>query len=152
MILDTLANAAQYFGIHPGLDMALKAAGVYTPDNYPTESLHLGDGAVTLNFCRYETSPLSGAKMEAHRRNIDVMIMVDGEETIYVKPVDQLSNVTRPYCADDDALLADLDQDMTPVRLKAGSFVVLFPQDAHCPGRCVEEPKAVKKIIAKVLV
>ena len=46
--------------------------------------------------------------------------------------------------------LAETDPDATAVRLEAGSFIVLFPQDAHCPGRCVEESTTVKKIIGKV--
>jgi hypothetical protein len=48
------------------------------------------------------------------------------------------------------ALLADFDTDATPVRLEAGSFVVLFPQDAHSPACHVDGPVNVKKIIGKV--
>ena len=51
-----------------------------------------------------------------------------------------------------DALLAELDADATPVRLTAGSFIVLMPQDAHAPACWIGEAKGVKKIIGKVRV
>ena len=79
------------------------------------------------------------------------MYMVEGEETIYVKPSSQLSNITSAYDANGDYLLADFDQDATPVHLTAGSFIILLPQDAHAPGCWVDSPKDVKKIVGKVL-
>ena len=51
-----------------------------------------------------------------------------------------------------EALLAELDADTTAVRLQAGCFVILFPQDAHAPACAVDAPKNVKKIIGKVKV
>ena len=80
------------------------------------------------------------------------MYMVEGEETIYVKPTSQLSNITMEYDPAGDALLAAMDADATPVRLTAGSFIVLMPQDAHAPACWVGEAKGVKKIIGKVRV
>ena len=88
---------------------------------------------------------------EAHQQFIDVMIMVDGEETIYVKNTDKLSHVYQEYKPEVEALLADFDTDATPVVMKPGYFCVLMPQDAHSPG-CdpVSGPCEVKKFIGKV--
>ena len=49
-----------------------------------------------------------------------------------------------------EALLAETDEDATAVRLEAGSFIVLFPQDAHAPACYADGMKHVKKIIGKV--
>ena len=100
----------------------------------------------------YTTNDPAEAIFEAHRAYIDVMYMVEGEETIYVKPTSQLSKITKEYDPAGDALLADMDADATPVRLTAGSFIVLMPQDAHAPACWVDEAKGVKKIIGKVRV
>ena len=41
MILDTIANASVYEGLHAGIDMALKAVASYTPENYETGKVEL---------------------------------------------------------------------------------------------------------------
>lgn len=150
MILDTLANAAQYKGIHAGIDQVLEAAKAYTPENYPSGRVVLDGDNVYMNMAAYETHPTDKAVFEAHKQYVDVMVMVEGTETIYVKATDKLSNVYLPYTPEKEALLADFDKDATPVRLEAGSFVILFPQDAHSPGCHAEGAVNVKKIIGKV--
>lgn len=150
MILDTIHNAASYAGLHAGIDLALKAVAAYTPDNYETGRIEIDGDKVFLNRNAYATADPANAIFEAHRDYIDVMYMVEGEETIYVKPTSQLSNITKEYDPAGDALLADFDQDATPVHLTAGSFVILMPQDAHAPGCRYGESKNVKKIVGKV--
>lgn len=152
MVLDTMKHAAAYAGLHAGVDMALKAMAAYTPENYETGKVELDGDKVFLLRNAYTTHDSAEAKMEAHRAYIDVMYMVEGEETIYVKPTDGLRSITMQYTPEQDALLAELDGDVTAVRLSAGSFIVLLPQDAHAPGCMVDCPKTVKKIIAKVRV
>ena len=152
MILDTIANASVYEGLHAGIDMALKAVAAYTPENYETGKVELDGDKVFLLRNAYTTNDPANAIFEAHRAYIDVMYMVEGEETIYVKPTSQLSNITKEYDPAGDALLADMDADATPVRLTAGSFIVLMPQDAHAPACWVDSAKNVKKIIGKVRV
>ena len=150
MILDTIENAASYAGLHVGIDMALKAVAAYTPENYETGRIEIDGDKVFLNRNAYTTADPANAKFEAHRAYADVMYMVEGEETIYVKPVSQLSNITAQYNPDGDYLLADFDADATPVHLTAGSFVILLPQDAHAPNCWYGEAKNVKKIVGKV--
>lgn len=152
MILDTIQNASAYEGLHAGIDMALKAVAAYTPENYETGRIEIDGDKVFLNRFAYDTGDPANAKFEAHRAYIDVMYMVEGEETIYVKPTSQLSNITMEYDPAGDALLAAFDADATPVHLTAGSFIVLMPQDAHAPGYWYGESKGVKKIVGKVRV
>ena len=150
MILDTINNASAYAGLHAGIDMALKAAAAYTPENYETGRIELDGDKVFLNRFAYDTNDPANAKFEAHRAYIDVMYMVEGEETIYVKPTDKLSNITMAYDPAGDALLADFDQDATAVHMTPGTFIILMPQDAHAPGCWYEGAKGVKKIVGKV--
>lgn len=151
MILDTIDNASIYYGLHKGIEMALKAEASYTPENYETGVIELDGKNVFLVRDAYATYDPAIAKYEAHRKYIDVMYMVEGEETIYVKPTSQLSQITKEYDPEIEALLAVFDPDGTPVHLTAGSFVILMPQDAHAPGCWVDGAKNVKKIIGKVM-
>lgn len=150
MIFDTIENAKTYKGLNARVDRALEEVQKYTAENFPAERAVLDGDNLFLNFASYETHPADKALAEAHRQYLDVMYMVEGEEIIYVKPTDKLQNITKEYDPAIEALLGDLDEDATPVRLQEGSFVVLFPQDAHSPACCVDAPATVKKIIGKV--
>ena len=150
MIFDSLANAKQYAGLNAKIDKLLEEVKKYTPDNYPEGVLELDGKDLYMIFANYETHDRKDAILEAHKQYIDVMYMVEGEETIYVKQTNDIKNITKEYDAEIDALLGDLDDDVVPVRLKKGEFVVLFPQDAHSPACVVDTPINVKKIIGKV--
>ena len=150
MILDTFENAKFYKGIHPGIDKVLEEVIKITPENFPKEKVILDGDNVFMNPGEYETSPVEKASFEAHRLYIDVMCMIEGEETIYTKNTAQLKEITKEYNPQWEALLAKLDPDNTPVLLKAGSFCILFPQDAHAPNCWYGESKNVKKIVGKV--
>ena len=150
MILDQIKNASCYAGILPGVTRALEEMGKYTPDNYPGGRVELDGDNLFLLLNTYETHSPDGVLCEAHQKYIDVMYMIEGEEIIYVKPTNRLCEVTKAYDPAIDALLAQADADATPVRLSAGSFIVLFPQDAHAPGCYDMAPQTVKKIIGKV--
>ena len=150
MILDQIKNASFYKGVLPGITAALEKAATYTPDNYPGGRVDVDGDKLFLLLNEYETHSPEGAFLEAHQQYIDVMYMVEGEEIIFVKPTDRLCAITKPYDREGDYLLAELDRDATPIRLCAGQFIVLFPQDAHAPGCYNQTPEAVKKIVAKV--
>lgn len=152
MILDLLENAKQYAGIHPGVDRALEEMKRFTPENYGDGRVEVDGNNVFLLLNNYETHPKSESMAEAHRKYIDVMYMVEGAETIYVKNVNKLKNITCEYTEENEALLADTDEDATAVRLEKGYFVVLFPQDAHSPACDADGKRSVKKIIGKVKV
>ena len=150
MIFDQMKNASCYKGILPAVTTALEKMTAYTPDNYPGGKVEIDGDNLFLLLNSYETHDPNSAQFEAHQKYIDVMYMVEGEEIIYVKPTDSLQVITKEYDPAIDALLAKLDNDATPVRLTAGTFVVLFPQDAHAPACFDTAPQTVKKIIGKV--
>lgn len=152
MIFDSLKNAKQYAALNERINKVFEAAKNYTSDNFVKGRVNIDGDTIYMNFAEYETKNKADAIAEAHKKYIDVMCMIEGTETIYVKNTEKLSNITSEYTEENEALLADLDDDMTPVRLEAGSFVILFPQDAHAPGCVADNSQKVKKIIGKVLI
>ena len=101
-----------------------------------------------INVMSIETSPETGA-MEAHRAYIDVQMLFDGQETIFCADTDTLT-VVKPYNPDIDAAFYALSSDAQPVSYRTGEAVVLFPRDAHLPGRATEKPMTVKKAVLKL--
>ena len=150
MIYDNLKNLASYCFTEPGIAQVLEAAKAYTPENFPSSRVILDGDNVFMNMPAYETHGLEKASMEAHVKYVDVMVMIDGRETIYVKNTDRLQDVYSPYEDGRDALLARVDEDVMAIHMQPGDFLVLLPQDAHAPGCHLGDPCKVKKIIGKV--
>ena len=150
MILDKLENVARYAAINEGIVKAVEAVKALRADTYQRGRADVDGDNVYLNCAEYDTHEKVGALTEAHRAYLDVMVMIEGCETVYIKRTDALANVTQPYDASIDALLADTDEDVTAVRLVKGDFLLLFPDDAHAPGCHADAPCHVKKVIGKV--
>lgn len=150
MIYGTLDQSARYTGMLPGIDRILNEAERFTPHDEFGRTVQLDGENIYMILAEYDTHEKAKGYMEAHRAYIDVMCMISGEETIYMKPAQRLRHVTQPYNAQKDALLAEIDDDCSAIRLQAGDFIILFPEDAHAPGCRTEMPSHVKKIIGKV--
>lgn len=152
MILDKLENAGQYDGLHKGVDMLLKKMATLDPETYQPVREELDGKQVFMFGTAYATKDPSAVRMEAHRAYVDVMYMLKGAKTVYVKPVDQLTDIAAQYDPEKDCLLAAPQGGATAVRLEAGSFLVLFPQDAHAPACHCDGDGTVLKIIGKAQV
>ncbi len=130
--------------------MLLEAAKTITPENFPDGPIILDGNNVYMNMAQYETHTIDQAQIEAHRKYIDVFVMVEGSEIVYVKNVNCLTKITKPYDPTIDALLAECDEDNSAIRMFPGTFLILFPEDSHAPGCNVDGTQKVKKIIGKV--
>lgn len=98
----------------------------------------------------YETRPLETAVLEAHRKYVDVQVLLSGEEYIDWFPLKGLT-VETPYDPEKDVGFFHRPGD-APVRTKLtpGLFVALFPDDAHSPQLMVAGPEPVKKTVVKI--
>ena len=95
----------------------------------------------------YETKNDSDAKLEAHKKYIDVQYIISGEELIGITP---LINQTpcKEYDAEHDYAL--YDDTCSFVKITAQQFAILFPEDLHKPGIKISNPSKVKKVVIKV--
>lgn len=150
MIVDSIKNAHLYRGLNPGIDKVLEVAAGLTAEGFEKGRQEIDGSNLFINYVSYETRAKDISSCEAHKLYIDVMYMVEGNETIYVKPTHKLTNITKEYNPDIEALIADIDDDVTEVRLNEGMFCVLFPDDSHAPACIADKAMTVKKIIGKV--
>ena len=151
MILDTLANAAQYESLNSRFAKAF--AFLRTVDGTQELGRHDLDGDDCFALVQtYETKPMEKAKFEAHRRYIDVQFIHSGRETILWAPLTSMQEETMAYSEEKEAALWKLVPDVTPLHMSAGHFAILYPQDAHAP--CIEWEKSeqVFKVVVKVAV
>lgn len=88
------------------------------------------------------------ADMEAHDVYVDVQCLIAGEERIYYKNREGLT-VTKPMdAAKDVGFFAYSPSEY--VDYKAGECVVLYPEEAHLPGRAINAPVIAKKAVMKL--
>ena len=130
-----------------GYDFLMKAlANGVENGKYP-----LGEG-VSAAVSEYESKTLEAAKFEAHRRFIDVQIILSGEEIIGVMPTEKmkLGDCIGEYNEDKDVEFYRNCGEYESHVLRAGDFLILYPEDGHMPGLRVSGPVTVKKIVLKV--
>ena len=97
---------------------------------------------------RYVTDP-DKTISEAHKKYIDIQFMVDGEEIIGVAPIscEKTETEAKPQ---NDVWFYECKTE--PLTLIKNSFMVLYPNDLHCPGVAVDGAKACHKVVVKVKV
>ncbi len=148
LIADTLRNSARYRSLGDRISSALS---LLVENDFETMELgkHEVD-SVSLFYSvqSYTTKPRGQGAWESHRKYIDVQYIVEGIERIGWAPISVLS-VIKPYDAEIDASLYEGDGDFIVAR--QGTFLVLWPEDAHMPGIAVTDPRQVRKVVVKVL-
>ena len=150
MILTTISDLMRYESLNPLFPKAFFALKALSEQDF-VKGRHDVDGDhIYVNAAEYDTKPADVSCMEHHKRYIDVMWMVSGEETIGVCPVSALTEFTKPYTEEIEAALAKLPAVYTEVKIGAGHVVILFPEDAHAPAMQTDGVSHVQKLIAKV--
>lgn len=146
MIYAKLADASAYRGIHPRLDRVLE---LLTPEylaTVGTERQELEGEALFVTRFDVQSSTDEARLFEYHRRYLDVFTVVGGCERVDVTAPEALS--VSAHSGDYWGGSGEAEQS---VYLAPGSFLVLFPGDAHRPGMAVDEPGPVSRIVFKIL-
>ena len=97
----------------------------------------------------YETKDFDLTKFENHHENIDIHLIVKGNECIGLKNVSDLVPETA-YDENNDFQLFK-GEPVEQVVLRAGEFLLLFPGEAHVTGgKAGKNSSAVEKLVYKV--
>ena len=102
-----------------------------------------------VNIVEYTTKNADERFWEAHKKYLDVHLMLNGEEQI---DLNFLSNMdVKEFVEVDDFVPMDGEKNSSVV-LRNGDFLICYPQDGHRTAVKVSEPKTIKKAIFKVLI
>ncbi|MFN5673957.1 MAG: YhcH/YjgK/YiaL family protein [Bacteroidota bacterium] len=144
MIYDSITNAGLYSGLHPDFDSVFTELKCIGADQIPAPRKDLRGEDVYLLF--FEIRGVGDAKLEHHRRYIDIHYVVEGVDHIGIRATHSCEQlVSSKLDKDDYALYADKADFLLPVR--AGFFAVFFPDDAHAP---LMGTTMFKKVVAKI--
>jgi len=90
-------------------------------------------------------------RFEAHRRYVDIQLVVRGQEAIGLAPAAALTTV-EPYDAAKDIAFFAVPPESATLPLRAGDFAVFTPADAHRPSLHLDGPHVSRKAVVKVSV
>ena len=146
MILAKNREAAAYRGLHPRLDRALGCLNDEFLASVGTETMRIEGDALYVTRFDYETLPLDETFFEAHRRYLDIHVMLRGSERVDIAHPDGLTLFE--HKDDFYGYRGEAEQSLV---LRPGDFLVVFPGDAHRIKIAAGEPEPVSKAVFKIL-
>ncbi len=149
MVTDRLVNAGLYRSLSPRIAAALDYVSLSDFSKMPDGRHDVDQDRVFALVQRYNSKPLAEGRWEAHRKYIDLQVVLSGVEQIGYVSIDQLS--AEPYDAERDLMwLAGTTGQW--ITVPAGHFMLLWPGDAHMPSIAAGPPQPVMKVVVKVAV
>jgi len=146
MIIDRIANAQLYEHLSPRIKRAFDYLRRTDLASLSPGRHDIDGDSLYLMLSRYETKSKPQGAWEAHRRYIDLQVVVQGTEQIGYSHMSRLA--PGAYEADRDFVPLAGDGDF--LTLTAGAFMLLFPEDGHMPGIAVGAPSSVMKAVFKI--
>lgn len=147
MVIDTIANAAKYFSVHPLFKKAFDYINTTDLVNAPDGKSEIAEGLKAIfSKAPGKTKETSLAKFECHNKNIDIQLCIRGVETIGWKPREKCTTENGGYNEEKDVQLYNESPDIF-FQLTDGQFAIFFPDDVHAP---MIGEKEIKKLVIKV--
>ena len=144
MIFDTIENVKNYKGLGR-VFTALEFLANTDFSALPLGKKELDGDNMYYVMQEYETSP--DREVEGHYKYIDVQAVLCGEEIIGVAPISSPKTVKKDSPETDCCFYTCETQ---PILMKPSYFLVLYPNDLHRPGVCVNSPAHCRKVVIKI--
>ena len=149
MIIDKLASAEKYYGLHKNFKAAFDYLTATDLSVVEVGKIDITDGVkafVTDN--EGKTAAIAAEKFECHNKNIDIQVLIRGYETMGWKPRTDCTAPKGEYSDEKDVLFY-ADEADTYFSLQPGQFVIFYPEDVHSP---MIGEGLIKKLVVKVLI
>lgn len=146
MIFDTLTNAGRYAALHPRFarafaylrdtDLTALAPGRYHLDGENLIAIVEAVGGRSRD----------AAKLECHRKYIDIQLVLDGIDEMGWKPLHDCLAPLAEFNPEKDIQFFQ-DAPVSWIATPPGAFCIFFPEDAHAP---LVSSGIIRKVILKV--
>lgn len=144
MIIDKLDNIRMYGGLLNHLENGLQAMEAL---RIPEVGRYDFDGGYFM-VQKGTTKPLTEGTFEAHRKYVDIQIILEGSEEVAWQDITDLATSIE-YNPEKDAerLTGKLDH---VIKISEGMFYAAFPHDGHKPVSHTTEQQSFTKIVMKL--
>lgn len=144
MIVDYLENISRY-------KYCLPRFAEYEATLQRLSTLPLGKHELNevdfLNVVEGETVATDEAQYEYHRHYLDIQIILEGQE---VMKWDSTHRLEDSVSYDEQADIGFKKGNGEAITVKPGMFYIVYPEDAHMPGRHLTEMNHYKKAVVKI--
>lgn len=145
MIIDNIKNIENYKGLDKIYDV-LKFIEITDFSKMEIGKYFIDSDNLYYMVQEYETKPVKNIA-EAHKKYIDIQLIVSGEEVIGYAPIDSEKELVEEKLEKDCYLYSC---NTTKLVLKSGDYMVLYPNDLHEPGLANCTPSICRKVVFKV--
>lgn len=150
MIYDKFDHLDLYCPSDSTLYKALQFAAEF--DRAQTDGRYPLDGEIIYALVSsYDTSPREQRRFEAHKKYLDVQVLLEGEECIDVS-LDANLPILQEYNETKDIFFVQPPVEYASLVMKPRYFAVFYPQDIHRPNCQLHGQSSVRKIVVKVRV
>ena len=147
MITDTIRNLSMYSATVPYVNEIVEFINHVDIQALEAGRHEINDGPCYALIFEYKTKPYEQRFIEAHRKNIDLHMVLSGTERIGVRNINDC--ILGEYIDEHDYLEAKGELDMW--RVEAGNFAILFPHEAHATAIAdVTAGELIKKMVVKI--
>ena len=146
MILDSLTQADRYLALHPLFARAFeflrgRDLRILMPGRHAVQGEQI---FAIVEACAGRTR--AEAKLECHRRYLDIQLVLEGVDEMGWKPVVECTDPATDYDAARDIRFFN-DAPSSWIATPPGSFCLFFPDDAHAP---LVSAGTIRKVVVKV--
>ncbi len=147
MILDSLKNLKSYEALNANFGKAIEFILGNDLSKLPLGRNEICGDLVYANVMELNPKSKEEARIEIHRRYIDIQIPVTADEIMGYTPIDELPSADFNE-ADDYALYPEGLAARDYFNVRNDQFAIFFPQDGHAPA-IISTPQ--RKVVVKVL-
>lgn len=148
IIMDKLQNAERYYGMHPAFEQAFAFLRRNDLAELPAGRQQIDGDRLFYIMSKGPGRSRAEAKLEAHRKFIDIQYVIAGTDEMGFKPAADCKMIDTSYDAEKDIGFFK-DQPDSWTKVPAGSFVIFFPDDAHAP---LVSSGEIHKVVLKIAV
>jgi YhcH/YjgK/YiaL family protein len=148
MIFSNISQSDRYAALHPLFQRAFDY--IHDTDLFaiaPGRYNIVGDDLIAI-VEKVQGKTKEIAKLEAHRKYIDIQLVLDGDETMGWKPLADCLNPISEHSMEKDIRFFH-DAPASWIAVPPDHFCIFFPEDAHAP---LVSSGQVRKVIFKVAV
>lgn len=147
MIFGNIRNLQEY----PFLEEQIKKCFTYATENdllsFEKGSHEIDGDCLFVNIVEYTTTQAEDRFWEAHRKYLDVHMVLRGQEQIDLNFIQNMD--VKEYVEESDFLPMDGEKNSSVV-LREGDYLICYPSDGHRTAVAVDGAETIKKAIFKV--